>query len=132
MAKIVDFDESMSGSDDEAHRYLTDRKFCPHCRDFVSLKTFACHKRLHFDQVSIFLPVIWFASNKVFAAIIINRPMTSGLRLQNMMRKLCPASLLQVLLQVSLWHLKKSVLLIPLQAHHHSAFWRIQLWKMRA
>lgn len=29
----------------------SDRKFCPHCREEVSLKTFKFHKRLYFDQV---------------------------------------------------------------------------------
>ena len=27
------------------------RRFCPHCGEEVSLKTFKFHKRLHYDQV---------------------------------------------------------------------------------
>ena len=29
----------------------TDRKFCKHCNEMVSLKTYQYHRRLYFDQV---------------------------------------------------------------------------------
>ena len=28
------------------------RRFCPHCREEVAIKTFKFHKRLHYDKVS--------------------------------------------------------------------------------
>lgn len=43
---------STSSSDDEKQTYMTGRRFCPHCSESVTLKTFRYHKRLHFDLVS--------------------------------------------------------------------------------
>ena len=34
-------------------KYCSGRKFCPHCSETVSMKTYKFHKRLHFDQVAI-------------------------------------------------------------------------------
>lgn len=48
-------EEGQSGSSAFAPvvpKHSTGRKFCPHCHDFVSLKTYNYHKRLYFDQVS--------------------------------------------------------------------------------
>lgn len=33
-------------------KYCTGRKFCPHCGELVSLKTYKYHRLLYFDQVS--------------------------------------------------------------------------------
>ena len=32
-----------------------DRKFCGHCEELVSLKTYQYHRRLYYDQVSFFV-----------------------------------------------------------------------------
>ena len=36
---------------DELEPYSTKRKFCPHCKEGVAVKTFRAHKRLYFNEV---------------------------------------------------------------------------------
>ena len=42
-------DESTPSSQLVSHR--TDRRFCQHCNEYLSLKTYQFHKRLYYDKV---------------------------------------------------------------------------------
>lgn len=54
-------DESAASLTVSATHHRTSRRFCPHCNEVVSRKTFQFHKRLHYDKV-----VLYFRRFSVF------------------------------------------------------------------
>ena len=49
-------DEHLQDVSTSGPLHRTDRKFCPHCGEQVSMKTYQFHKRLFFDQVLLISP----------------------------------------------------------------------------
>lgn len=68
--RLLEADDDVNSSDDETEHQdcastrtyaKSNRRYCPHCSQYVVLKTYRSHKRLYFSEVS--LPINKFSAD---------------------------------------------------------------------